>query len=199
MDNRTGAPKGRAAGAIRPCEAAGRKEAAAIGGSLITKGNDMRKPGYFIAAAATLAITVPAHAAGAQYNGAGSTRSGDIAGARPFASGVKLAYSYTRGGGIDRSVGVLTFTNPSTGLYCIQPTTPLKLAKIYPLVSIEFNNSQGEALQAFWRDTSAGSECPQGALEVQTWDISQSVPDGQGGSVIVPARTSAVAFDIVVP
>ncbi len=159
----------------------------------------MRKLGYFIAGGAALAITVPAHAAGAKFNGAGSTRSsGDIAGAKPFASSVKLAYSYTRGGGIDRSVGVLAFTNPSTGVYCIQPTTPLKLKKIYPLVSIEWNNSQGEALQVFWRDTSATTDCPQGDLEVQTWDISESVISGQI-AVIQPMLTPSVAFDIVVP
>lgn len=98
----------------------------------------MLKLGYFIAAAATLSIAVSAHAIGVSYNGAGSTRgSGDIAGARPFASNVKLAYAYTDGRGTDRSVGVLAFTNPSTGVYCIQPTSPLRLAKLYPQVSIE--------------------------------------------------------------
>ncbi len=149
----------------------------------------MRMFGCFTTVAAALAITVPAHAEGLGYNGGDSlAASPDTGGAQAFASGVKLAYSYTRGGN-DRSIGVLRFTNPSRGIYCLQPSSPLKLRKIYPLVSIEWDRSFGESLVAFWRDTSIGTDCPPGNLEVRTYDISRSSS---------PILTANVAFDIVV-
>lgn len=149
----------------------------------------MRTFGCFTAVAASLAIALPVHATDTQYNGGDSpAASADIGGASAFASGVKLAYSYTRGGN-DRSVGVLKFTNPRVGIYCIQPSSPLKLKRIYPLVSIEWDRSLGESLVAFWRDTSIRTDCPAGNLEVLTWDISRPTQ---------PIRTSRVAFDIVV-
>ncbi|MEP6967257.1 MAG: hypothetical protein ABI906_04185 [Pseudomonadota bacterium] len=148
----------------------------------------IRKFAGFIAAA--LAIAAPGFAAGASYNGAKSHNpSPDMAGAQPFASSIRLAYSYTRAFGVDRSIGVVAFTNPSTGIYCIQPSSPLRLRKLFPLVSIEWSLSFGESLVAFWRDTTAGTDCPRGNLEVQTWDI--STPS-------TPALTGNVAFDIVV-
>jgi hypothetical protein len=143
-----------------------------------------------IALAAALAVTAPAYAAGAHFNAAGKVKVAPDTHAGPDGSAVKVAYSYTRGFGTDRSKGVLAFTNPSTGIYCIQPTSAtLNLAKIYPLVSIEWSTSFGESLQAFWVDTSAFSDCPAGNLEVQTWDISTGT---------APVITSNVSFDVVV-
>jgi hypothetical protein len=145
-----------------------------------------------IALAAALAVSAPAYAAGAHFNAAGKVRVAPDTHAGPDGGGgVKVAYSYTRGFGTDRSKGVLAFSNPSTGIYCIQPTSAtLNLAKIFPLVSIEWSTSFGEALQAFWVDTTVFSDCPAGNLEVQTWDISTGT---------APVITSNVAFDVVVP
>jgi hypothetical protein len=138
-----------------------------------------------------LAVSAPAYAAGTHFNAAGKTKVAPDTRATPDKSKFQLAYSYTRGDGTDRSKGVLAFSNPSTGIYCIQPTSAtLNLATVYPLVSIEWALSLGESLQAFWVDTSVFSDCPAGNLEVQTWDISTGT---------APVITSNVAFDVVVP
>jgi hypothetical protein len=139
-------------------------------------------------ALAALAATAPAYAAGARYNAEHMTRVAPDN--RVFASSIfaRAAYYYGRGFAPDRSVNVTSFTNPSTGIYCIKPGT--SMGARFPLVSIDWAESFGEALQAFVINTSTFSDCPAGNFEVQTWDI--STPSA-------PVVTSNVAFDWVVP
>lgn len=78
-----------------------------------------------------------------------------------------VAYYYTRGVG-DRSKNVSSFTNPTTGAYCITPSIVLKFSKIYPHVTVEYEDSAGSLLFAYW--SNYGPDCPSGSLEVLTVD-----------------------------
>ena len=90
-----------------------------------------------------------------------------------------------------RSKGVADFTNPSTGIYCITPGVNLNLKKIYPLVSIEWGRSSGNALLAFWRDTTLNNkDCGPGLLEVQTFDFDSGT--------LPPVPSAQVGFDLVI-
>jgi hypothetical protein len=87
-------------------------------------------------------------------------------------------------------LAVAKFTIKSTGVYCIKPSVALNLAQIYPLVTIEWGESTGDALLAFWRDTTINHvDCGVGLLEVQTFDFNA------GGS---PVPSKLVAFDLVI-
>jgi len=57
------------------------------------------------------------------------------------------------------------------------------------LVSIEWGESSGNALLAFWRDTRLSTDCGSGQLEVQTFDFDA------GGA---PVASQRVAFDLVI-
>ncbi len=150
----------------------------------------MKSAMRLIALTVVLAATAPAHAAAAKYNAANIPRVATQSGVQPGVISGKLAYYYTRGLGADRSVNVLAFTTPSTGIYCIQPSFQMGLGGVFPLVSIERSASFGESLVAFWVDTKSFSDCPAKNLEVQTYDI--STPG-------TPALTGNAAFDLVVP
>ena len=78
-----------------------------------------------------------------------------------------VAYYYTREG-VDRSKNVSSFTNPTTGAYCITPSIAVKFSKIYPHVTVEYEHSAGSLLWAYWSDS--GPDCPSGSLEVLTVD-----------------------------
>jgi len=106
-----------------------------------------------------------------------------------FATNAKVAYFYSRGFAAARYKNVSAFSNPSTGVYCITPSVAINTAKDYPLVSIEWGSSLGSALLAFWRDVQTFTDCPAGALEVQTFDFNA------GGS---PVASGNVAFDLVI-
>jgi hypothetical protein len=107
-----------------------------------------------------------------------------------FTTNAKLALSYSPLVGLIRSVGVKSVTNPDTGVFCITPSVALNLSEIYPLVSIEWGESAGNALMAFWRDTSIDdNDCGEGLLEVQTFDFNA------GG---YPVVSESVAFDLVI-
>ena len=57
------------------------------------------------------------------------------------------------------------------------------------MVSIEWAESMGYALLAYWQDVSAFTDCPAGALEVRTYDFNA------GGYPVVSAN---VAFDLLI-
>jgi hypothetical protein len=105
-----------------------------------------------------------------------------------FATNAKVAYFYSRGFDAARYKNVSAFSNPSTGIYCITPSVSLNLAKIYPMVSIEWGASTGSALLAYWRDTNSSTNCPAGALEVQTYDFNSGTIEASGN----------VAFDLII-
>ncbi len=106
-----------------------------------------------------------------------------------FSTNAKVAYFYSRGSAAHRSKNVSSFSNPDTGVYCITPSVAVNFAKDYPLVSIEWGHSDGFALLVFWRDVNDSSDCPAGALEVQTYDFNAGGPPVQSGNV---------AFDFVI-
>lgn len=108
-----------------------------------------------------------------------------------FTTNAKLAYYYSRGIAPARSKNVASFSNPSTGVYCIKPSasTVLNLSKIYPMVSIEWGTSDGFALLAYWRDVASTSDCASGELEVQTYDFNA------GG---YPVASGNVSFSFII-
>jgi len=107
-----------------------------------------------------------------------------------FGTKARVALSYSGLWGYIRSVGVASVSHPSTGVYCIVPSVALNYGAIYPMVSVEWNGSRGNALLAFWRDTSINHyDCGLNALEVQTFDF-----DGGG----LPVLSDNVAFDLLV-
>ena len=126
---------------------------------------------------------------GETYNAAGAEAAVQThAPEAAFATNAKVAYFYSRGFLAARSKNVSAFSNPSTGIYCITPSVSLNLAKIYPMVSIEWGSSSGSALLAYWRDTNSSTNCPAGALEVQTFDFNSGTVEASGN----------VAFDLII-
>jgi hypothetical protein len=90
---------------------------------------------------------------------------------------------------IIRSTNVSSVTNPSTGIFCITPTVAVNAATVYPMLSIEWGDSSGFALLAYWKDTTIFTDCSAGQLEVTTYDFNA------GGT---PVLSQKVAFDLVV-
>ncbi len=86
-----------------------------------------------------------------------------------FSTKAKLAL-IQNGEGTINSKGVNAVTNPSTGLYCVTPASKLNFNAIYPEVTIEWGNSSGEQLLAFWYDQ--GTDCSATEIEVLTYDFS---------------------------
>jgi hypothetical protein len=166
-----------------------------------TQFNHNLKPARLAFLAALMLITfvaavIPAAAqespSVAQTNNASArTKGGDHSPAPPtaFGTNAKLALDYSPFIGVIRAKGVVFVSNPFTGVYCITPGVSLNRSKIYPLVSIEWGESSGNALLAFWRDTRLGTDCGSGQLEVQTFDFNA------GG---YPVASQNVAFDLVI-
>lgn len=142
---------------------------------------------------ATLALLACSLPSLAQTNNRAAGHSRAVEAAVPptaFTTNAKLALSWNPFQGTVRSKGVKSVSNPSTGVICITPSVSLNISKIYPLVSIEWGESSGNALMAFWRDTSIDNfDCGAGLLEVQTFDFNG------GGS---PVASQSVAFDLVI-
>ena len=101
----------------------------------------------------------------------------------------KLALLLSPFNGVRRSIGVASVTNPSTGVYCIAPSVPINLTGIYPQVTVEWGESAGNALMAFWRDTTKGAECDTSQLEVMTFDFN---------SASKPVLSNQVSFSFVI-
>jgi hypothetical protein len=106
-----------------------------------------------------------------------------------FGTKAKLALLLSPFNGVRRSIGVASVTNPSTGVYCIAPSVPINLTGIYPQVTVEWGESAGNALMAFWRDTAKGAECDTSQLEVMTFDFN---------SASKPVLSNQVSFVFVI-
>jgi hypothetical protein len=148
-----------------------------------------QKMNLTIAFAALLACSSTSFA---QTNNAASGRAAasepEVPPPAAFVTKAELAVSYSGITGLSRKKNVTSVTNPSTGVFCIEPAVALNFKHIYPLVSVEWGDSLGNALLAFWRDTTLGTDCPAGWLEVQTFDF------GSGSAV----ASQDVAFDLVI-
>jgi hypothetical protein len=104
----------------------------------------------------------------------GATTKGPLTPPAGFGTKAKLALLFSPFNGLRRSIGVASVTNPTTGVYCITPSVPLNLLGIYPKVTVEWGESAGNAVMAFWRDTSNGAECDTSQLEVITFDFNST-------------------------
>lgn len=83
----------------------------------------------------------------------------------------RVAYYYSRGFETSQSTGVASFSNPSTGVYCITPTKSVTNA--YPNVSVEWGASSGSTLSVFYEN--GAFDCAGGGFEVRTYDDSGNV------------------------
>jgi hypothetical protein len=140
--------------------------------------------------ACAAAFTTAAVAGQMHYNAAGhSNINRSLTPKKSFTTKAKVAYSYTRGDGIDRVKNVSDFQHPSTGIYCLLPSVPLDQTQDFPQVSVEWDNSSGFGLLAYWQDTVEFSDCPSGYMEVKTYDMN---------SGDAPVISDNVAFDVSV-
>lgn len=72
------------------------------------------------------------------------------------------------GGGIVRAKGVASVSHPSIGQYCIVPKNTMVVAgNLVPSVSVDWSNSSGNELLAFYR--SSGSGCPANNISILTY------------------------------
>jgi hypothetical protein len=82
------------------------------------------------------------------------------------------AYYYSRGFAAPRFKNVNGFTHPSTGVFCIHSS--VATGKIYPMVSVEWNESLGNSLLAYWKV--GATDCPSGWFEVTTYAFNSGGP-----------------------
>ncbi len=69
--------------------------------------------------------------------------------------------------------GVAAVSNPSTGIYCVTTTVPLPAGAL-PVVTVEWGNSVGNSLLAYWVDSVF--DCPAGQIDIRTYDFSSGAP-----------------------
>lgn len=89
--------------------------------------------------------------------------------------------------------GFSTFSNPSTGVYCLglDPTLGVDISNVIAQVTVEWGSSSGSDLLAYWY-RGAGS-CPADNIEVKTYDFASS-----GGNLTGVQASSDVAFVVTV-
>jgi hypothetical protein len=135
-----------------------------------------------------LAVSVFAGSAigGGSNDGTGTVGVQAIGGAA--APNARIAAFVQAGGAVVRSKGIAAVTHPSTGLYCLDPSSStFAVNKIVPSLSVDWSTSLGDALLAQWRSSGVG--CPTGWIAVLTMD-------GEDGSFDI---SDGVSFTIVVP
>jgi len=138
---------------------------------------------------ALLGLLVTAGAAHAQSD-SGSEKAPQLANRpnliAPFAQAVAQV---SAGGTLISSKGVKSVTRPSTGQICIELQRGI-VARTVPLVSVDWSESTGNGLLAYWRSTSSG--CPNATrrtVNIVTYVI-------QGGAANL---SDDVGFVVVVP
>ena len=105
----------------------------------------------------------------------------------------RLAIWVDAGGGVFRSKGVSSISHPAIGRYCITPTDPSVLSNGVGVVSVDWDDSSGNGLYAFWGG--AGFQCPAGTTSVRTF-LLRSGGGGGGGPQVNPSDN--VAFTLVI-
>lgn len=83
-----------------------------------------------------------------------------------------------------RTKGFSAVNRPSTGVYCL--TTTVNLTNTPVLTTIEWGNSSGSDLLAYWN--AAGSGCVAGQVSVRTYD-----------TLSAPVLSNDVAFGVFIP
>jgi hypothetical protein len=77
-----------------------------------------------------------------------------------------------------------------TGVYCLTPSGGVTEAGTAPVVTVEYGNSSGDNLAAYWDDGTGGNSCTAGQFEVATFTFTA------GGNNVL---SDNVAFTIAVP
>jgi len=91
---------------------------------------------------------------------------------------------------VARTKNFSAVTNPSTGVYCLTPSGGVTEAGSAPAVTVEYGNSTGDNLSAYWQDATGGNDCAAGQFEVRTYTFTA------GGNNTL---SNNVGFTIVVP
>jgi hypothetical protein len=102
--------------------------------------------------------------------------------ATPAASGFRSNAEFAAhvgDGVLLRGINVKKVTNPSTGIYCVEPSVTLDAYAIYPQVTVDWDRSSGSALLAFVK--SQRDDCPKSAVEVTTYDFNSGTIELSNG------------------
>ena len=137
-----------------------------------------------VALGSLVVATAPSSAGEAKTNAPAAVSVAAIGGAT-CGSARLCAYigQNTLGTPVFRSKGVAAVSSPTPGVTCIRPTAgAVKIGKIVPLVTVEWGQSLGSDLLAFYEDSKV--DCPSGTLEVRQYDLQGNL-------------NPRVAFDIV--
>jgi hypothetical protein len=90
--------------------------------------------------------------------------------------------------GKSRTKNFSAVTQPSTGVYCLTPSSGVTEAGSAPAVSIEWGNSSGSNLSAYWDSQPNG--CAAGQFEVRTYTFTaggnNTVSDNVDFTIVVP-------------
>lgn len=104
------------------------------------------------------------------------------------APGARMAV-YIQGGAaagtftVVRQQGVVSVSNPATGVYCIKPVAGVAPAKVVPVVSTEFVNTAAYDGFAQWSVDKA--PCTSGNIRITTFDVSATAPFNQVAFTVV--------------
>jgi hypothetical protein len=91
-----------------------------------------------------------------------------------YKSVAKVAAFVSENVGIVRSVHVKSVTRPQTGVFCVKPSVSLVLSAIYPVVTVEWSQSSGNALVAYVDEDA--ENCSSGEIEVRTFNLKSGSP-----------------------
>jgi hypothetical protein len=112
-------------------------------------------------------------------------------------AGSARAYAYVSTPGTSpafdpaRTKNFSAIINNGTGIYCLTPSGGVTEAGSAPSVTVEWGQSSGNNLSAYWREHPLGNSCPSTSqFEVRTYTFAA------GGSNVL---SNSVAFTIVVP
>lgn len=111
---------------------------------------------------------------------------------RSIAEGQERLLAFTNNGrDLIRRKGVLSVTNPSTGQYCIKPSSAtLDVTKIVPAASVDWSRSSGPVYQSV-QYRSSGFDCPSGTIAILTFAFNPTTKQMEA--------SNNVAFTLQVP
>jgi hypothetical protein len=119
-------------------------------------------------------------------SGAGSQSAGGPNLLSPYAQAIA---HIGQNGSVISAKGFTAVSNPSTGQICLELANGIQI-RTAPVVSVDWSNSSGSGLLAFWRPANAG--CPGATprtVNVTTFNFSSGTP----------TAANTVAFVVLVP
>jgi hypothetical protein len=98
----------------------------------------------------------------------------------------RLAGLFSRGCLPGYTKGVAEVTHPAVGICCIRPkpVTGINVSRVVPILTLEWAASNGMDLVVFYN--MGGDGCPDGFLEVRTYDLKQTLTDRAAFTIVVP-------------